>query len=200
MTESLGQKELRAMCKDRGIPIKRKNSDMVDAIKEYEARKEEDDEDPAVEEKLTNKEPIVVYTDGSCLGNPGRGGWGVIVQWNDGESQLWGSSPQSTNNEMELTAAFNACQELVKNEVKNGIIYTDSQYVQKGITQWMNKWRKNKYMSSTNKPIKNKEIWKLLDEESAKIDHIDWRWVKAHNGDIMNERVDKIAREAAEKQ
>ena len=91
-------------------------------------------------------------------------------------------------------------QELVKNEVHNGIIYTDSQYVQKGITMWMNKWRKNKYMSSTNKPIKNKEIWKLLDEEQAKIDHIDWRWVKAHNGHPMNERVDQIAREAAEKQ
>ena len=195
MTESLGQKELRAMCKNRGIPTKRKNSDMVEAINEYDSRQEQ--EISVVEE---NNEPIVVYTDGSCLGNPGRGGWGVIVQWDDGESQLWGSSPQSTNNEMELTAAFNACQELVKNEVKKGIIYTDSQYVQKGITQWVTKWRKNNYMSSTNKPIKNKEIWKLLDEEQAKIDHIDWRWVKAHNGDIMNERVDKIAREAAEKQ
>ena len=190
MSQSLGQKELRTMCKDRGIPAKRKNSDMVDAIKEYDKSKEQ----------IISNEPIVVYTDGSCLGNPGRGGWGVIVLWGDGESQLWGSSPQSTNNEMELTAAFNACQELVKNKVKRGIIYTDSQYVQKGITQWMNKWRKNKYMSSTNKPIKNMEIWKLLDEEQAKIDHIDWRWVKAHNGHSMNERVDQIAREAAEKQ
>ena len=193
MTESLGQKELRSMCKDRGIPAKRKNTDMVDAIKEYDARNTE-------KEETTNTDPIVVYTDGSCLGNPGRGGWGVIIQWKDGETQLWGSSPQSTNNEMELTAAFNACQELAKNEVKNGIIYTDSQYVQKGITIWMNKWRKNSYQSATNKPIKNKEIWRLLDEEQAKIDHIDWRYVKAHNGDIMNERVDKIAREAAEKQ
>lgn len=194
MTESLGQKELRAMCKDRGIPAKRKNADMVDAIKEYETLQ-------ASKESTVNKDQaVIVYTDGSCLGNPGRGGWGVIIQWDDGESQLWGSSPVSTNNEMELTAAFNACQELVKNEIKNGIIYTDSQYVQKGITQWMNKWRKNNYMSSTNKPIKNKEIWKLLDEESAKIDQIDWRWVKAHNGHPMNERVDKIAREAAEKQ
>ena len=106
MTEALGQKELRSMCKDRGIPAKRKNADMVDAIKEYDSRNTE-------KEKTTNNEPIVVYTDGSCLGNPGRGGWGVIVQWNDGESQLWGSSPISTNNEMELTAAFNACQELL---------------------------------------------------------------------------------------
>ena len=143
---------------------------------------------------------VVVHTDGSCLGNPGRGGWGVIVKWTDGETQLWGSSPESTNNEMELTAAFNACQELVKNKQHNAIIYTDSQYVQKGITQWMTKWRKNNYMSSTNKPIKNKEIWKLLDEEQAKMEHIDWRWVKAHNGHPMNERVDQIAREAAEKQ
>jgi len=199
MTESLGQKELRSMCKDRGIPAKRKNSDMVTLIKEWDL-KNNDGTKIEVDTKEQSTKPVVVYTDGSCLGNPGRGGWGVIVQWDDGESQLWGSSPISTNNEMELTAAFNACQELVKNNVKNGIIYTDSQYVQKGITQWMNKWRKNKYMSSTNKPIKNKEIWKLLDEEQAKIDHIDWRWVKAHNGDQMNERVDQIAREAAEKQ
>lgn len=198
MTESLGQKELRSMCKDRGIPAKRKNSDMVDAIKEYDAKKEQ--VIPVVEEKIKNNKSVVVYTDGSCLGNPGRGGWGVIVQWDDGESQLWGSSPQSTNNEMELTAAFNACQELVKNNVKNATIYTDSNYVKKGITEWINNWRKNNYQSSTNKPIKNKEIWKLLDEEQMKIDTIDWRWVKAHNGHPMNEKVDKIARDAAENQ
>ena len=126
MTESLGQKELRSMCKDRGIPPKRKNSDMVTLIKEWDL-KINDETKIEVEEQSTK--PVVVYTDGSCLGNPGRGGWGVIVQWDDGESQLWGSSPVSTNNEMELTAAFNACQELVKNEIKNGIIYTDSQYV-----------------------------------------------------------------------
>ena len=198
MTESLGQKELRSMCKDRGIPIKRKNSDMVDAIKEYDEDKARKEQDKGVENS-TNNEPIVIYTDGSCLGNPGQGGWGIIIQWKDGETQLWGNSPQSTNNEMELTAAFNACQELVKNKINNGIIYTDSQYVQKGITEWMKSWRKNGYMSSTKKPIKNQEIWKLLDEEQAKIDHIDWRWVKAHNGDPMNERVDQIARDAADK-
>ena len=192
MTESLGQKELRAMCKDRGIPAKRKNADMVNLIKEYDSKKEE-----ILQEKPC---PIVVYTDGSCLGNPGRGGWGVIVQWADGETQLWGNSPKSTNNEMELTAAFNACQELVKNNVQDAIIYTDSNYVKKGITEWMKNWRKNCYMTSTNKPIKNKEIWKLLDEEQEKIKNIDLRWVKAHNGHPMNERVDQIAREAAEKQ
>ena len=100
----------------------------------------------------------------------------------------------------ELTAAFNACQELVKNKINEAIIYTDSQYVQKGITQWMKNWRKNNYQTSTKKPIKNKEIWMLLDEEQQKIDNIEWRYVKAHNGNIMNERVDKIAREAAENQ
>ena len=143
---------------------------------------------------------VTVYTDGSCLGNPGRGGWGVILTWEDGETQLWGNSPDSTNNEMELTAAFNACQELAKNNVKDAIIYTDSHYVKKGITEWMKKWRLNNYKTTTNKPIKNMEIWKLLDEEHMKIDNIDWRYVKAHNGDIMNERVDKIARDAAENQ
>ena len=89
MTESLGQKELRAMCKDRGIPTKRKNSDMVDAIKEFDARKE--DVIVVNKDTITNTDPVVVYTDGSCLGNPGRGGWGVIIQWDDGESQLWGA-------------------------------------------------------------------------------------------------------------
>jgi len=143
---------------------------------------------------------IIAYTDGSCLGNPGKGGWGVIILWKDGETQLWGNSPYSTNNEMELTAAFNACQELVKNQIEDAIIYTDSHYVKRGITEWMPKWRKNAYRTSTNKPIKNLEIWKLLDEEQAKIKKVDWRYVKAHNGDVMNERVDKIARHAAENQ
>lgn len=142
-------------------------------------------------------EPIVAYTDGSCLGNPGKGGWGVIIQWKDGETQLWGNSPMSTNNEMELTAAFNACQEFVKNSVTNAVIYTDSTYVKRGICEWMPKWRLNNYKTSTNKDIKNKEIWILLDEEQAKIEHLEWKHVKAHNGDPMNEKVDKIARHSA---
>jgi len=142
----------------------------------------------------------VIYTDGSCLGNPGRGGWGVIIQWRDGETQLWGSSPMSTNNEMELTAIYNACLELVKNNVTNAVIYTDSSYAKRGITEWMPKWRSNGYMSANKKPIKNLEVWKLIDETQKKIENIEWKHVKAHNGDPMNERVDKIAREAAENQ
>jgi ribonuclease HI len=140
---------------------------------------------------------ICVYTDGSCLGNPGKGGWGVIIQWCDGETQLCGNSLYTTNNEMELTAAFHACKELVKNNVTNAKIYTDSHYVKRGITEWLPKWKKNNYKSSNNKPIKNMEIWKLLDEEQSKITKLEWEHVKAHNGHPLNERVDKIAREAA---
>jgi ribonuclease HI len=140
---------------------------------------------------------VTAYTDGSCLGNPGKGGWGVIIQWEDGETQLWGNSPHSTNNEMELTAALSACQELVKNNIQDAVIFTDSNYVKRGITEWMPKWRQNKYCGANKKQIKNMEIWKLLDEEQTKIDNIEWKHVKAHNGHPINERVDKIARDAA---
>jgi len=141
---------------------------------------------------------IEVYTDGSCLGNPGRGGWGVIIKWDDGETQLCGNSKHSTNNEMELTAVYNACCELLKNDIKNAEIYTDSNYVKKGITEWIIKWRKNEYKGANKKPIKNQEIWKMLDEVHLKFDKIEWIHVKAHNGHVMNERVDKLARESAE--
>ena len=144
-------------------------------------------------------EQVIVYTDGSCLGNPGKGGWGVIIQWKDGETQLWGNSPQTTNNEMELMACYVACKELVKNEIQNVKIYTDSNYVKKGITEWIVNWRKNDYKTAAKKEIKNKDIWKLLDEEQQKIPNIEWEHVKAHNGHEMNERVDKLARESASK-
>ena len=150
---------------------------------------------------MTNNDEtqVNVYTDGSCLGNPGKGGWGAIILWEDGESQIWGNSPQSTNNEMELSAAYFACKELVKNNINSAVIYTDSHYVMKGITTWIKNWRKNDYQTAAKKPIKNKQIWILLDEEQRKIDHIEWKYVKAHNGDEYNEKVDKLARESAEK-
>ena len=140
---------------------------------------------------------VEVYTDGSCLGNPGKGGWGAIIKWEDGETQIWGSSTISTNNEMELTAAYNACKELVKNNIQTATIYTDSTYVKNGITIWIKNWIKNGFQTANKKEIKNKNIWKLLYEENEKIDNISWIHVKAHNGDDMNERVDTIARNAA---
>lgn len=142
---------------------------------------------------------VVVYTDGSCLGNPGPGGWGAILKWEDGETQIWGSSPKSTNNEMELSAAYFACLELLKNDITTATIFTDSHYVMKGITQWILKWRKNGYQTATKKPIKNQELWKLLDNEQLKL-KLEWKYVKAHNGHEMNEKVDKLAREAAQDQ
>ena len=140
---------------------------------------------------------VEVYTDGSCLGNPGKGGWGAIIKWEDGETQIWGSSTISTNNEMELTAAYNACKELVKNNIQTATIYTDSTYVKNGITIWIKNWIKNGFQTANKKEIKNKNIWKLLYEENEKINNISWVHVKAHNGDYMNERVDTIARNAA---
>ena len=100
---------------------------------------------------------------------------------------------------MELSAAYFACLELQKNNITNAILYTDSHYVKKGITEWITKWQKNGYQTATKKPIKNQELWKLLDIEQAKL-IIEWKYVKAHNGDEMNEKVDKIAREAAQNQ
>ena len=142
---------------------------------------------------------IQVYTDGSCLGNPGKGGWGVIVLWEDGgETQLWGNSKYTTNNEMEMTAIYNSLLELQKNNINDVEIYTDSNYVKQGITNWIKKWRTNGYMTATNKPIKNRELWIAIDEEQSKFYTINWNHVYAHKGNEHNERVDKIARESAE--
>ena len=129
-----------------------------------------------------------VYTDGSCLGNPGPGGWAAICS----EFTLSGSLPYTTNNVMELTAAIKALEKVGHREV---IIYTDSCYVKNGITKWILNWKKNGWKTASGDPVKNQELWMQLDVANGS--HVKWRWVKAHNGDPQNEAADNLAREMA---
>jgi len=139
---------------------------------------------------------IEIFTDGACINNPGPGGWGVLIRKNGAEKELSGNSKETTNNRMELLAVIKGLQFLkTRSKVT---IYTDSQYVQKGITEWIINWKKRKWRTANNKPVKNSDLWKELDEIQKK--HlIDWRWVKGHSGHEENERVDKIARTEAER-
>ena len=134
-----------------------------------------------------------IYTDGSCLGNPGRGGWGVVSDL----FKLSGKQADTTNNVMEMTAILKALEECLKRDIQEVCIFTDSQYVKNGITSWIVKWKKNDWITSTGTPVKNKELWIAIDEVRNKLKVVDWKWVKAHNGDPKNEEVDTLAYEAA---
>jgi len=134
-----------------------------------------------------------VYTDGSCLGNPGRGGWGVVSD----NFKLTAGQPNTTNNQMEMTAILKALEECSRRDIQEVCIFTDSNYVKNGITAWIIKWKKNGWKTSTGAPVKNKELWIAIDEARNKLKLVEWRWVKAHNGNPKNEEVDKLARESA---
>lgn len=134
-----------------------------------------------------------LYTDGSCLGNPGRGGWGVVSD----DFKLSGKQSDTTNNVMEMTAIVKALEECVKRDIQEVCIFTDSQYVKNGITSWIHNWKRNNWMTKTEQPVKNKELWIAIDEVRNKLNIVNWKWVKAHNGDPKNEQVDTLAREAA---
>ena len=136
---------------------------------------------------------IRIYTDGACSGNPGRGGWGALIQENDDEKKLSGSELNTTNNRMELTAVIKALEHY--NEAKEIEIFTDSKYVMQGITEWIKNWKSNHWKTSQKKDVKNKDLWVLLDTVSAKHD-IKWSWVKGHAGDYGNEIADKLATQA----
>jgi ribonuclease HI len=138
---------------------------------------------------------IKIYTDGSCLKNPGNGGWAAIININDEIKKISGSVRDTTNNKMELMAPIKALQEI--KEPQPIEIYTDSQYVKLGITDWVNKWIKNNWLTSKKEPVKNKELWMQL-YELNKSHEIKWIWVKAHAGNILNEEVDLLAKQAAE--
>ena len=138
---------------------------------------------------------IEIYTDGACSGNPGPGGWGFVIIDGEDIKSYSGSEDSTTNNRMELTAAIKAI-ELV-NENQAIILHTDSTYVQKGITEWITNWKKNDWISSTKKPVANKDLWMKLDEYNLSRD-IKWTWVKAHqscdsNDSIYNNMADKLA-------
>ena len=138
---------------------------------------------------------IKIYTDGSCLNNPGVGGWAAIININGEIKKISGSIKDTTNNKMELMAPIKALQEIEGNEQIE--IYTDSQYVRLGITDWVHKWMKNNWQTSKKEPVKNKELWVQLYKLTNSY-KIKWIWVKAHAGNILNEEVDLLAKQAAE--
>ena len=138
---------------------------------------------------------ITIYTDGSCLNNPGNGGWAAIINDNNVLTKISGSVKDTTNNKMELMAPIKALQQI--KEKKPIEIYTDSQYVKLGITDWVHKWMKNNWQTSKKEPVKNKELWIQLYELTNSFD-IKWIWVKAHAGNLLNEEVDLLAKQAVE--
>ena len=138
---------------------------------------------------------ITIYTDGSCLNNPGKGGWAAIININSNVKKISGSVKDTTNNKMELMAPIKALQEIKEKQPIE--IYTDSQYVRLGITDWVHKWIKNNWQTSKKEPVKNKELWVQLYELTSSFD-IKWIWVKAHTGNILNEEDDLLAKQAAE--
>ena len=135
-------------------------------------------------------EIINVYTDGACKGNPGPGGWGVLLQWNGHEKELFGGEPQTTNNRMELRAVIEALAAL-KRDAKVRL-HTDSKYVHDGITGWIHNWKKRGWKTTAKKPVKNVDLWQQLDSQ-AEQHSIEWVWVKGHAGHHGNERADDLA-------
>ena len=138
---------------------------------------------------------IKIYTDGSCLSNPGNGGWAAIINDNNNVTKISGNEKNTTNNKMELMAPIKALQKIKKN--RNVEIYTDSKYVKLGITEWIHKWIKNNWQTSKKEPVKNKELWIQLHDLTNDLE-INWIWVKAHAGNTLNEEVDVLAKKAAE--
>jgi ribonuclease HI len=134
-----------------------------------------------------------VYTDGSFLGNPGRGGWGAIST----DFKLCGAQPNTTNNVMEMTAITKALEQCLWMGKLHVCIITDSNYVKNGITSWIHNWKKNGWKTASGADVKNKELWVKMDDLRQELTMIEWRWVKAHNGNPQNEAVDKLARECA---
>ena len=141
----------------------------------------------------TTKEKILVWADGACSNNPGPGGWGAIVYHEGKYSEFSGFSPQSTNNIMEMTAALEGIRQTPEG-AKVSVI-TDSQYVLKGITQWIHGWKKKGWKKADGKAVLNRKLWRELDYECC-LRSVDWKWVKGHTGDPYNERCDELAREA----
>jgi len=136
---------------------------------------------------------VFIFTDGACRGNPGPGGWGVLLRYGKHEKKIMGAESNTTNNRMELMAAIQALR-LLREPCKVEL-YTDSQYLQKGINEWIAGWKKRLWKKSDNKPVKNADLWKELDQEAIK-HQITWHWVKAHNGHLENELVDALANQA----
>ncbi len=133
---------------------------------------------------------LIIYTDGACSGNPGPGGWGAVLLFKDSKKEIYGSDPDTTNNRMELSAAIEALN-LIKRPLKIEI-RTDSKYLEMGVKEWIFSWAKNDWRKRDKSPIKNLDLWKKLYDLIGKYD-ISWSWVKAHSGDLWNEKADSLA-------
>jgi ribonuclease HI len=138
---------------------------------------------------------VTIWTDGACSGNPGPGGWGVVLVWNGHERELKGGEADTTNNRMELTAAAVALETLTRSSEVD--LYTDSQYVRGGITEWLANWKQNNWRTADRKPVKNVDLWQRLDAARERHD-VTWHWVRGHDGTEGNERADQLAREGME--
>lgn len=133
---------------------------------------------------------VHIYTDGACRGNPGPGGWGALLRFRDREMELYGGDPDTTNNRMELMAAIQGLQALKR--PCDAVVTTDSVYVMKGISEWMPNWIRRGWKTASNAPVKNDDLWKQL-AAAQQPHHVEWRWVKGHNGHAENERADQLA-------
>jgi len=133
---------------------------------------------------------VIIYTDGACKGNPGPGGWGVLMLSGERRRELHGGEPMTTNNRMELTAAIEALRALKRHcRVR---LFTDSSYVKQGIETWIHGWKRNGWRTADKKPVKNADLWQALDQLAA-MHSVEWRWVKGHAGDPGNERADELS-------
>jgi ribonuclease HI len=136
---------------------------------------------------------VEIYTDGACRGNPGPGGWAATLQWEGHLRELSGAERETTNNRMELTAVIRALEALKRSMPVR--VYTDSQYVRQGITEWLPNWKKRDWRTADKKPVKNRDLWEALDAAAARHE-VEWHWVKGHSGVPGNERVDALANAA----
>ena len=144
---------------------------------------------------MSDDNTVSIFTDGACSGNPGPGGWGVLMLWGDEEKEIYGGEPDTTNNRMELMAAIRGLERL-----KRGMkvrLYTDSTYVKDGITKWIHGWKKNGWKTAAKKPVKNQDLWQMLEKTIAE-HNVEWHWVKGHAGHPENERADELARRGVE--
>lgn len=140
-----------------------------------------------------SKMKVEIFTDGACSGNPGKGGWGAVLRCNGQTKYLKGAEGHTTNNRMELMAAIMALRALKKPCIVD--LTTDSKYVQKGITEWIHSWRTRNWKTAANKPVKNEDLWRLLETELQEHE-VQWHWIKGHSGHIENDKADELAREA----
>ena len=140
-------------------------------------------------------EQIEIFTDGACSGNPGPGGWGAILRAGAHEKEIWGGEPHTTNNRMELLAVIRALELLKRPVIAR--VHTDSQYVQKGISEWIHGWKARGWKTAAKTPVKNEDLWRALDEAASR-HKVAWVWVKGHAGHVENERADELARRGVE--